>query len=587
MQNLLQHRLKLINKSKAIFIKLLFFSFSIMFFTTARAQTGQALNFDGINDYVSLPFAINGDYTKEAWINLASTSGASNIVSGNNTYFYVTAGGILTAGQSGSIAVVSDVTALVPGIWYHVAVTFNATSGAMNLYKNGAVVSSGVAPAYIEPVLEIGRFSSANYFNGTMDEVRVWSTERSVSEIPASKDCELTGDEPGLLAYYKFNQGTAGANNSSITTIADSSDKCNVFNGTLNNFTLMTGTSNFIAPGAPVSGTCANFFSNINLTGNNNCIVNGDVTPSLTDFTDFGSYGSSPISRTFVIQNTGNTALNITSVTITGVNASDFSFAAPASTVAAGGFTNLVVTFSPTGANGIKNATITINNDDVDEGTFTFNITGNFAGPGKALAFDGIDDRVDLPFNISGDYTKEAWINTNTASGAQNIVTGTNTYFYVNGGFLTAGQGGSFAVVTDGTALVPNTWYQVAVTYNATSGVMSLYKDGALVASNPAPAYTETPLQIGAFGGSSNFSGTIDEVRIWNVEKTVGQIMAFKNCELNGAEANLIAYYNFNEGINGGDNTGLTTLNDLHGNCPLNGKLVNFALTGNTSNWVA
>ena len=49
--------------------------------------------------------------------------------------------------------------------------------------------------------------------------------------------------------------------------------------------------------------------------------------------------------------------------------------------------------------------------------------------------------------------------------------------------------------------------------------------------------------------------------------------------------ANLWAYYNFDNGVAGGTNTGLTTLTDNSGNLHT-GTLSNFTLTGATSNWI-
>ena len=55
---------------------------------------------------------------------------------------------------------------------------------------------------------------------------------------------ELGGNESGLVAYYNFNQGIAGADNSSLTTLNDLTSNSN--NGTLNNFDKSGTTSNFV-----------------------------------------------------------------------------------------------------------------------------------------------------------------------------------------------------------------------------------------------------------------------------------------------------------------------------------------------------
>jgi hypothetical protein len=569
--------------------------FCIAAFGSASAQTGQTLNFDGVDDYVSLPLAFSGSYTKEAWINptTASLTGFPNIFTGSNatgTALFLNAGR-LAAGHATSFNQVVDPAPLVAGTWYHVAVTYDSVTGIMNLYKDGALVGTNTAPSYTETFLNIGSFGTGFYFQGDVDEVRLWGYARSQAEIQASQNCELTGDEPFLLAYYNFNQGIAGGTNTTETTLLDRQDKCTPLNGTLNNFALTGNTSNWVAPGPTLSGTCSNSFANISLNGNGNCIATGDSIPSIIDFTDFGSFGSVPLRRTFTIQNTGNATLNIGTVTITGTNAGDFSFVTPVSTIAPGGSATLDVTFNPTGALGVKNAVITINNSDTDEAAFTFAVSGTSYPAGQTLNFDGVNDYVALPVIVSGSYTKEAYIYTNTLTGYPNILTGNNvtgTALFLDNGRLAAGHGADgFTNIVDPTVLTPGTWYHVAVTYDAASGIMNLYKNGVLVGSAPASAYTETFLNIGNFANANFFEGNIDEVRIWSVARTAAEIAANVNCPLSGSEAGLIAYYNFNEGAAGGDNPTVTQLIDLHGDCPQNGQLQNFALTGPTSNWIA
>ena len=60
---------------------------------------------------------------------------------------------------------------------------------------------------------------------------------------------ELAGNEPGLVAYYNFNQGVAGGINTSVTSLTDKVTSIN--DGTLFNFTL-SGTSGNWVNGAPL-----------------------------------------------------------------------------------------------------------------------------------------------------------------------------------------------------------------------------------------------------------------------------------------------------------------------------------------------
>ncbi|WP_035631461.1 choice-of-anchor D domain-containing protein, partial [Flavobacterium sp. CF136] len=141
----------------------------------------------------------------------------------------------------------------------------------------------------------------------------------------------------------------------------------------------------------------------INVKGNGTSIVDGDATPSATDHTDFGSQSicSGTIVRTFTIQNTGPGVLTISSVSISGTNAADFTVTtAPASSVTPSGTTTFQVTFNPS-ASGSRIATIAISNNDSNEAVYDFAIQGT-----------GIDPEVNVQGNSNsiadGDATPSA-----------------------------------------------------------------------------------------------------------------------------------------------------------------------------------
>lgn len=127
----------------------------------------------------------------------------------------------------------------------------------------------------------------------------------------------------------------------------------------------------------------------INLQGNGVSIVSGDITPSTVDHTDFGStdIALGTVVRTFTIQNTGTAGLSLTGaspyVSITGVNAADFTVTAiPSNSIAVAGSTTFQITFDPTTI-GVKNATVNIANNDTTGGEdpYTFAIRGTGITP--------------------------------------------------------------------------------------------------------------------------------------------------------------------------------------------------------------
>ncbi|MBT8036274.1 MAG: InlB B-repeat-containing protein [Verrucomicrobiae bacterium] len=119
----------------------------------------------------------------------------------------------------------------------------------------------------------------------------------------------------------------------------------------------------------------------INLQGQGVTINSGDATPSTADDTDFGSceQGGPTVVHTFTIQNLGDAALNLTGtprVSIGGAHSGDFVVTStPAASVAASGSTTFAITFTP-GDTAARTATVSITNNDSDEGTYTFSIGG-------------------------------------------------------------------------------------------------------------------------------------------------------------------------------------------------------------------
>lgn len=135
----------------------------------------------------------------------------------------------------------------------------------------------------------------------------------------------------------------------------------------------------------------------IAVTGNTVDIADGDSTPSATDFTDFGSIATTGATqvRTFTINNLGNAALTLGSVTLGGTHAADFSVTTqPAASVATAGTTTFQITFNPS-ANGLRSATLSFGNNDADENPFNFSIQGtglNWAQTAIALTVSSIQE---------------------------------------------------------------------------------------------------------------------------------------------------------------------------------------------------
>lgn len=223
------------------------------------ATPGKALHFDGSNDWVDVGTTLpnlpqgNSPWTVEVWVKTSQTS-IGNIVSWGNRSTNNRVGVAVRSNGAAFIGQFNDLTpgntALINnGSWHHVAVVCRGTtSNNIQIYVDGSLKSQGLGALNVSgQALRLGRISNPDndeYYGCTMDEVRIWNYARTSTEINAQKDQELLGCESGLIAYYNFNQGEAGGNNSTEDELNDGTGNNNI--GTLVNFALTGSTSNWV-----------------------------------------------------------------------------------------------------------------------------------------------------------------------------------------------------------------------------------------------------------------------------------------------------------------------------------------------------
>lgn len=349
---------------------------------------GQTLDFDGVNDFVvtGTTTANISNKTFSAWVKLNSTSQTGGglisleTTSGNtfDAIVYNETGQGWGFGSNGFARTAwSGVTEISTSAWVHIAATYENNN--YKLYRNGVLILTTTSYAVNNFAAGcqflIGKRHTSGtspYLNAQIDEVSIWNYARSCSEINATMNHSLVGNETGLIAYYNFNDGLAFGTNTSVTTLNDLQSNITAKNGTLTNFALSGSTSNWVAPGSPVSGTTPDLQPEINVRGNNSSVLTGDTTPFLPDSTNFGMVNNGTVRR-FKIENTGTGTLTVSSVTATGANAADFTLSGVPTTVAAGSFKYFYVSFSSAFST-LRKAVITIASNDCDESSYSFNI---------------------------------------------------------------------------------------------------------------------------------------------------------------------------------------------------------------------
>lgn len=199
--------------------------------------SGNCLSFDG-NDYVNIAASSvwdfgAGDFTAECWVYLNSFGTRAIYTSWNGNaggvgfgimpendgkvYFYLGCGG---SGSpcNGNTGWISSNTFQI-GEWQHLAAVKTGTT--MQLYNNGILVASGPIPASVQTLtsnrpIKIGRrYNDATSWlhHGQIDDVRLWNTARSQSQIRSNMNKKLTGNETNLVGYWNMNEGTGSTVN--------------------------------------------------------------------------------------------------------------------------------------------------------------------------------------------------------------------------------------------------------------------------------------------------------------------------------------------------------------------------------------
>ena len=226
---------------------------------------GNALNFDGIDDYVvtnnNVNIISNQPRTLEFWYKKGSSNlFAAHIVNwgisitDNAFGFYVNNNSYLFFYKHG---VDFNTGYALDNNWHHIAASYDGS--LITIFVDGIKIANYTydlntlnSPLYIGVRMDLG---SDRFDDGTIDELRIWNTARTSCEISMAMNTTLVGNETGLVAYYNFNQGIADGNNASITTLNDLTS--NNLDGTINNFASIGSSSNFTESITPIYGLAA------------------------------------------------------------------------------------------------------------------------------------------------------------------------------------------------------------------------------------------------------------------------------------------------------------------------------------------
>ncbi|WP_396171686.1 LamG-like jellyroll fold domain-containing protein [Flavobacterium sp.] len=217
--------------------------------TTSCATTDDVLitfencdvvNFDGIDDHINFKNEFNlnsGSFSIEVWIKSNATNGNTQTIiakrlntSSTDGYDLRLVNNMLSFNWNNGNAITST-HPIDSNRWYHIAVTFSGSN--YNLYIDGILVAgpiSGPNPSsnnvnFIVGAMDQNNVSPFHYFNGWMDELRIWNTELTINQIRQMMNQEIVADGSNvkgaivpknisgltwenLMGYYQMNGST-------------------------------------------------------------------------------------------------------------------------------------------------------------------------------------------------------------------------------------------------------------------------------------------------------------------------------------------------------------------------------------------
>jgi len=113
------------------------------------------------------------------------------------------------------------------GNWVHIAVVCDVSVPSCTFYKNGSAVAGTLTITSATSIyngggsLRIGAYSStpSAFFDGKIDELRIWNDIRTPTEISDNYNCSLAGTEANLVGYWRFdnNGEDSTSNNNDLT----------------------------------------------------------------------------------------------------------------------------------------------------------------------------------------------------------------------------------------------------------------------------------------------------------------------------------------------------------------------------------
>lgn len=222
-------------------------------------KIGGGIGFDGATQVIPVAnntqTRLSSEGTVEAWVKSSTTTGSIAAVSKASNFWLGLGSGKATTYDWTSGVTTSDSTVIADGNWHHIAITLNSgISNGSTLYVDGVSKKTFTwTPQYQTGTFTIGGVyngtSYTQYFNGSIDHVKVLNRSLSADEMKAEYDAQNDGHASGLT----LGTITPGVSNTTLSDIIVQTDS--------NGYTLAINQDNDLTNGAysipAISGSIA------------------------------------------------------------------------------------------------------------------------------------------------------------------------------------------------------------------------------------------------------------------------------------------------------------------------------------------
>ena len=220
----------------------------------ASFSNTQSIELDGVDDYVdignTLDFTNTDAFSISCWFKRTRTGVSEFLISKQDSTTNSRGYTLLIPFDDNKVTVVirnntassgrlivDCTTAITDTNWHHIVMTYDGSSNVsgVNLYLDGnndTGVTSGTLSATISNTasFQVGAKNGANEFSGNIDEVAVWDSELSASNVTTIYNSGVPNDINGLspLSWWRCGDGDTSP------TLTDNGSGGN--NGTMTNF---------------------------------------------------------------------------------------------------------------------------------------------------------------------------------------------------------------------------------------------------------------------------------------------------------------------------------------------------------------